>query len=822
MANADWDLGQKLIEQGVCSMDQVREILSLQDRMLKMGAVSKPFARVLLEKGYVRRDQLLEAGVREGELPAPIEERTPPRTPPARGSRRPLVVVAVLLVAIAGLILYARGAFAPAPAAGPAGANPQPPTEEELDAFAKAQLDKIAEAAGKSADFENAPDVVARYQAFMRAQAGKKWEIEANRRLKDFRGRAEVYAKAEIEDLRAGESTLRESGRWVELLALYRKFPGRFLETTDTGGEVKQKIQEVTQRLIERYVRDKAEVEQLLKDQKPADALARVKAMELATPPERKEDLFGLRALVERESRGVAEKARQEVADAYFKVDGPFREAMSRRDGFRASLELREFLTAPWKPEQKPFVTVRGVDYAALLKAFEPWDPDKIASISAEGVPETDSPDVLGTGEGALLALRNAAYMALFMRSYRAAYEAVVASKETLSLPGLGDGHFEKKDGKTVFVVKTGEVFEPDTSPLGEDDFAILALRAAPEDAANLARVGLYYFYSCPNRADKAFEYLVRARLRGARGVSLYLGGLGAAAENELKRRLETKFGAAQDMFKSGRRPLARKLLGDLLEYPEHPFTKSVRPEIEKMLYDIVEGTEREKKLFAEYKGKVEVVDESTLRVSYDFEGKEQQDAFESVSEEGPRKFKGRWHIDGGAMESSSDASVLRWKPPVRGDLALEYDLTPIDEAQNIVVDLYYHRGQSAHYAVVFGFDWVGKRDGDRDNSVEDRFGMPRTCVIKYPVTVDKARWTEAETWDGWKSRLVGKAAGAWKPTKGQMARIRVERAGASLRVLADRVLVWEGEDASYSEGQLLFYSDRRCRIDNLSITFKP
>ncbi|HEV3029702.1 MAG TPA: hypothetical protein VG457_19140, partial [Planctomycetota bacterium] len=62
MANADWDLGQKLIEQGVCSMDQIREILSLQDRMLKMGAVSKPFARVLLEKGYVRRDQLLKAG----------------------------------------------------------------------------------------------------------------------------------------------------------------------------------------------------------------------------------------------------------------------------------------------------------------------------------------------------------------------------------------------------------------------------------------------------------------------------------------------------------------------------------------------------------------------------------------------------------------------------------------------------------------------------------------------------------------------------------------------------------------------------------------
>jgi len=610
MANADWDLGQKLIEQGACSMDQVREILSFQDRMRKMGAAPKPFARVLLEKGFVRRDQLLQAGVREGDLPSAREEKPLPKPPAAGGSRRLLAVGAVLLVGIGGLILYARGAFGPAAPAGPALGPTRPLTEEELDAFAKSHLDKIAEFAGTSADFGNAPDVVARYEAFMKAQAGKKWEIEANRRLRDYRGRAESYAKAEIEELRAGEAALRESGRWVELLALYRKFPARFLDTTDTGREVKQKLLEVTQRLIERYAKDKAEVERLLQDGKPADALARVKAMELSTPPERKEDLFKLRALVERESRGVAEKARQEVADAYFKIDGPFREAMSRRDGFRASLVLREFLTAPWKPEQRAFVRVRDVEYDALLKAFEPWDPDRIASISADGVPESDSPELLGTGEGALLALRNAAYMAIFMRSYKVAYDAAVASKEPLALPGLGEGHFEKKDGKTVFVVRTGEVLEPDTSPLGEDDFAYLALKSHPEDPTGLARAGLFYFYACPNRAEKAFEYLARARIGGARGVAVYLGGLGAAAESELKRRLETKFGAAQDMFKSGRRPLARRLLGDILEYPDHPFTKSVRPDIEKMLYDIVEGTEREKKLFTEYKGKVEVVDD--------------------------------------------------------------------------------------------------------------------------------------------------------------------------------------------------------------------
>jgi hypothetical protein len=304
--------------------------------------------------------------------------------------------------------------------------------------------------------------------------------------------------------------------------------------------------------------------------------------------------------------------------------------------------------------------------------------------------------------------------------------------------------------------------------------------------------------------------------------VRLYLGGLGATAEGELKRRLETKFGAAQDLFKGGRRPQAKKLLGDLLEYSDHPFVASVRGEIEKLLYEIAEGSDKEKKLYAEYKGKVEILDAATLRVTYDFEGKEQQDAFELIAEEGSRKFKGRWHVDGGSIESSSDASAMRWKTPVRGDVTVEYDLTPVEEAQNVVLDLYTHRGTGNHYAVVFGFDWIGKRDGDRDNSAEERFGMPRSCLLKYPIAVDKARWNEAGIWDGWKSRLVGKPVSDWKPSKGQTARIRVERQGAAIRILADRVLVWEGEDAEYTEGQLLFYSDSRCRIDNLSITFKP
>jgi len=823
MANADWDLGQKLIEQGSCSMDQIREVLSLQDRMRKMGATTKSFPRVLLEKGYARREQLLKAGVLPADLPPPVEEKTAAVPAAARAPRRlaPWVLGGGLLALASLLILYARGS-ARTESPGPAPGLPSGLSEAELEANAKAHLDQISALAVQGGEFVNAPDVVTRLLAFIKAHAGTPWEDQARQLLREYRDRADVLAKGALEDLKTDEESLREQGRWVDLLALYRKFPPQFLETTDSGRAVQERMREASRQLLEIYSRDKAEVEKLLQEGKLSDALARAKAMELTAPPEKSEELFTLRARVERESRGVAEKARQEVADAYFKIDGPFRDAMSRRDGVRAAQVILQFLLAPWKPEQKPFVMVRGINYSEILKACDPWDPDALAALCEAGIPEADSPSRLGTGEGALLALRNAAWMAIFMRTYKGAYDAAVAAGLPVDLPGLGKGRFEKRNGKTVFVVETGEVLEPDTSPLGEDDLVALALRSGAQTARSLGQIGFFYFYACPDKQKPAYDYLVRAALKDARGVRLYLGGLGAAAESELKRRLETKFGAAQDLFKNGRRPQARKMLGDLLEYPDHPFVKSVRPEIEKLLYEIAEGSDREKRLYAEYKGKVEILDSALLKVTYDFEGKEQQDAFEMLAEEGPRKFKGRWRVDGGVLESASEASVLRWKTPVKGDLTVEYDLTPVEEAQNLVLDLYTHRGSGNHYAVVLGFDWVGKRDGDRDNSAEERFGMPRTCLLKYPVAVDKARWNEALTWDNWKARLVGKAAAAWKPVRGRTARIRVEREGRALRLLADRVLVWEGEDAEYTEGQLLFYSDSRCRIDNLSITFKP
>lgn len=825
MANTDWDLGQKLIEQGACTLDQVREILSLHDRLRKMGTASKPFARVMLERGFATREQLLRAGAEERDLPPPIEEKAAVR--PAAGPRRSRGPQAfgVLALALAGLVALVVVLREPGEESAPEhkGAIPAPLSEEAADKLLQEQLDGIGVLARGVSNFENAPEVVRRYETIMKAQAGKKWEIEAHRRLKAYRNAAELAAKADLEDLEKGEAELRDRGQWKDLLAHYAKFPAPLLQVTDSGRLVREKIQGVKQRLLETYAKDKGEAEKLFQEKNYAAALARVKSMELTVPAERQDDLLGLRLRIEKESRGAAEKARQDVADAYYKVDGKFKEAMARRDGYRAALVLRDFINADWKDDQRPFVWVRNVDYPALFKAVEPWTPETLQALCEAAVPETDQPERLGTGESALLALRNAAALALFMRDYLDAFHAAVATKEALDLPSLGKGHFEKRDQRTVFIAEGGAVLEPETSPLLEKDFEALAMkRGAPEGAAHV-RAGFFYFYSAPTMQERAWDHLVRAALLGARGVRLYLGGLAAAAELEQKRTLETKFGAAQDLFKSRQWPQTKKLLGEILEFAHHPYAASVRPEIEKMLYEIAEGSERERHLAVQYLAKkVEAAGSETIRVIYDFEGREQIEAFEPVAEEGARKFKGRWRAERGALESSTDASVLRWKTTIKGDVALEYDLTPLEDAQNIVIDLCYNRGRANHYAVVLGFDWVGKQDGDRDNTAEERYGMPRTCILKYPVLVDKGRWMNAETWDGWKSRLVGKPVGAWKPSKGKTTRLKIERKGASLRVLADRVLVWEGEDSDYSEGQLLFYSDCRCRISDLSITFKP
>ena len=822
MPSSDWELGQKLVEQGICKLDHVREALSIQDQMKRMGVVPKPLAQILVEKGFVKESALRAAGVAvSGAAPKAALPR-PSRRLEKRFSPAPIVVL-VVLAGIGGLIAWVV-LRKPPEKPGPGVVKETAPTEDP-ERGPREELDRIGAFERTSADFSNGPEVLKRYEDYQRKHQGRRWELEAHKRLQEYRVKAEALARPELDAIRAREPELREQQRLVDLLRLYEKFPARYLPITDSGKAVRETVEELRKQVREAYVNARAEIEKLAKEGKLDEAVARVKALEAIAPPEHLKEVEDLRARLATEGRVRGEVVRKEVADAYFGIDGKMKQALAQRPPVPriAAVEVAKFLFAPWTEEQRPYARVPGVDYDLLAKAVAEWKPEVIAALCDAAAPDAASPDRLTTGEAALLDLRNAAIVDLFFRDAQAAYQEAVAKKSKLDLPSLGKGYFEKKDGKTVYVIENQRIVDGELNPLAQEDLEYLALRSGAPPAALHARIGFFLYYCAGGKPDRAYEHLSKAKVAGAKGIQVYLFGIVRVLERRLAIELENKFGAAQECHKNRQLAAAKKLIGELLAHPDHPFVKEKRPEIERMLADVAEGTDLEKKLSAQHKGRAEALPGGRVRVTYDFEGAEQLAAFEFVVDEDGRKFKGRWRQEKGALESSTEASVIRWRSPVKGDVAVEYDLTPVEDAQNIVLDLYENRGSPRHYAVILGFDWVGRADGDKDNSAEDRFGMPRTCVVKYPVSVDKERWVLAQHWENWTGRLVGRAAGAaFKPAKGKTHRLKVERAGKSIRLLADGAPAWEGEDDAYSAGSLLFFSDSRCRLDNLSITFSP
>jgi hypothetical protein len=828
MAKSDWDLGQDLIERGFCTLDQVREALSIQDRMKAMGILPKALPEVLLEKGFVTPEQLQAAGIRAS---APVAPRPALlRAPRPIGKRRSpapwfaLVATAAVIAAGAffgGDILKVFSGPGPRPEAKRPDQPAEPSEIERADQAAREDLDRIGAFALTSNDFENAREVAARYDGYMRKHAGQKWELEGNRRLQEYRAKAEAFARPRLDEILKEESPLRDQGRLGELLKRFRAFPSRFHEVTEAGRIVREKITELENRQKEEYLHGKADAEKLLSDKKFEAALDRAAALKLSAPDDPTlQEVADLQTRIEFEYKAATQKVREEVSDAYFKVDGAFKEFLSKRpsDPRRAAGAVAEFLWAPWPQEKRPFVRVRGVDYDFLRKALDEWRPEAVVAICDPAVPEVESAEKLSTAESALLDLRSASLVALFYRDLDRSYQRAVEARESLDLPVLGKGHFEKREGRTVYLADGRGVVD---QPLTEADLGAIAMRAGPLDAAMHARLGFYYYYGAPSEFPRAYAHLLKAREK-VKGLAPYLADLAAVAQAELSRVLRVKFETGEDLYKKGQKGPAKQVLEEMLEHADHPFVKERRTTIERMLFEIAEGSEKERLLALAYRGRGQALEGGRARVTYDFSDKAQLEAFEFVTEEAPRKFKGRWKLDHGALESSNEASAVRWKTPVKGDVVLEYDLAVLEDPQNIVVDLYYAKGQSRHYAVVLGFDWVGKADGDLKNTKEDEYGMPRTCVIKYPVAVDKSRWVLAAEWDNWKSRLVGRAKGVWKPLKGKSYRMQVARLGTSIRLSADKEVVWEGEDAAYSEGQVVFFSDSRCRIGNLSITFRP
>jgi hypothetical protein len=793
-SSADWLFGQKLVAMGVCPLDQIRDALAEADRE------KRPLAEVLRDRG-VSLAKLREAGATVAERPG-----TPVRRPLAelKPSKLPWVLAAAALLAVGGWLIL------------------RPSSETKLvetdpDRAPREELEKLA----ASEDLEKAPEVVGAYEAYGRRWAGLKWELRSHEKLEAFRARADVPARAALEALAPREAELLEAGRIADALRLYLAIPPKFL-ATDAGKAAKAKILELGQKARAAYAKGRGEAEKLLADGKFAAAEEKARALAAVAPAEAGPEIDDLKVRIDREARGARGKARQEVADKYLEIDGKVKAHLTRRPPSPrgAAREILLFVTAPWDETRRPFARAEGVDYEALKKAVEDWNPEALRAAAEAALPDPESPDRLSTGEAAILDFRAAALVELFYRDAQAAMRKAVESGEALDLPGLGKGRFEKQGESTVFVRAGAGIVEASGAPLSDEDLEALAGRESGAEAD--LRAGFFYFQCSPGREAKAYDRLEKARQAGAKGVKVYLTGLYLARQVDLAKSLRTKFEAAEEVFGKRQWPATRKLLGEVLEHAAHPFVKEKRPLIEKMLFEIADGSDAERRLSARMKGKATTLPDGRVRVVYDFETPDQADGFEPPGEDEARAFPGRWRIVEGGLESSArEASVLRWKTPLKGDVEVSYDLTPIEEPQNVTAALYARKGGPGHYAVVLGFDWVGRGEGDRDNSVEDRRGMPRACVIKYPVKADKLRWREPDEWLRWQERLVGERTSKdpIKPALGKTLRLSIVRQGALIRVLADGEEYWRGEDVEHNDGSLVFFSDSRCRLEAVAIT---
>ncbi|HEX7896599.1 MAG TPA: hypothetical protein VF950_02485 [Planctomycetota bacterium] len=793
-SSADWIFGQKLVALGVCPLAEIRDALAEADRD------KRPLADVLRDRG-VPVGKLREAGAQVADRPAAPARRPLPEIRPSR------VPWAIAIAALLGVGVWL--ATRPPAESNVVDADPDRAPREELEKLAAAE------------DLEKAPEVVRAYEGYGKRWAGLKWELRAHEKLQVFRAKADVPARAALEELAPKEVELLAAGRIGDALRLYLAYPAKFL-VTEAGSAAKAKILELSQKARAAFVKGKAEAEKLLADGKFKAAEDKAGALAAVAPAEAAGEIEDLKVRIDREARGARGKARQEVADKYLEIDGKVKAHLTRRPPSPrgAAREILAFVTAPWDETRRPFARAEGVDYDAVKKAVEDWNPEALRAAAEAALPDPESPDRLSTGEAAILDFRAAALVELFYRDAQAAMRKAVESGEAMNLPGLGKGRFEKQGETTVFVREGAGIVEASAVPLSDEDLEALAARESGAEAD--LRAGFFYFQCSPGREVKAYDRLEKARQAGARGVRVYLTGLYLARQVDLAKSLRTKFEAAEDVFGKRQWPATRKLLGEMLEHPEHPFVKEKRPLIEKMLFEIADGSDAERRLSARLKGKATILPDGRARIVYDFESPEQADGFEPPGEDEARAFPGRWKVVEGGLESSArEASVLRWKTPLKGDVEVAYDLTPIAEPQNVTAALYARKGGPGHYAVVLGFDWVGRGEGDRDNSAEDRRGMPRACVIKYPVKADKLRWREADEWLRWHERLVGERTSKepLKPVLGKTLRLTIQRTGSRLRVLADGEEYWSGEDAEYAEGSLVFFADSRCRLEALVIT---
>ncbi len=797
--------------------------------------------------------KMLEARRKPIEVVAKVEAPKPEPARPATAAlplRRPtpapsggsggmlIAVAAVLVAAVAGGILFKDKIFPPAPV------DPvKPPPIVVDDATAKkaqTEFDAIAGAVKADPGFDHIADVLRRYDGFASRYKGTTWEGKAIDARSEYVKAADVVAKVQVDETASRAGGHISAGRWRDALREYERFPARFLELP-CAMEVKQQVASLTGKIAEMYARDKSELERLVQRGDFASALEKIQFMKEYALNQSLPDLEKREMELQVMKDAATSAVEKNLNDQYLSQFEPdLRQLLGSRRWAEAAAAVVAYVTKDRSEEEKRFVLIAGVDYAALGAAVKAADWAAVMKAAETGAGDPWTPLTASLGSRLLLDLRNAATLEIFRVQVEAGLEIAFKrkDKEKVELEGQPGERcfFDVRTNKRYLVVdgKRTTEFEDvwkDVAPL---DHVMLAFRSLDEDrdkagakargdGVQLLRAVLYlYFHPAGDKyLPQEESYLRIAISAGAKGARIYDSNIATLKKKQAEHAFQRDFDQAKKLVELRKWDEAKRVIERLLAEKSSAFINEHRAELDQLGAKVAEATKVEREFEAVYHGRVESLDGGRLRVTYDFETKNQMQAFESL--EPDPKVKGKWTHDRGAIGSSGDQCAMRWRPIVKGDVEVEYELTPIDEPQNVAVDLYWSAASSKHYSVVFGFDIIFGKE-DPKNTVEDNHEMPRTCILKYPLGVrpnDESYIFDAY-WENIKKRQVGKAQGSWKLDKNKKAKVKVVRAGKRIAMLLDGTPMWEGEDGDYNEGSVLFYADSRARIDNLSITFKP
>ncbi len=736
------------------------------------------------------------------------------------------VLAVFLVLAVAGAVWYVASDSGP----GPGGASPEVSRPDPWAQYAQEELTSIRSAEGALEYFVGAGKILSRYRVLRNKVRGTKWEARASQQEAAFRDSLQRAAGEELEKIRALEKPLREQKADAKVLTLYNSFPGQFVPVTPEGEIVADEIRILRSRIRDRFIGDRKILEEHLKQWELEEARNILVRMEGFTSDELRKDIDELEETIVELERARSVQVQRYVADQYLTVDQQIRAAMKKRNASVAVRAILRFLEQDWRENESPFVYLPSVDYAELIRLIrgEQWK-DVLGRTQID--PET--PSHMLTAQEILLDLRCAALVSLFRKkaeeglalaldtgekslfefqrargskSYLIRKEGhlwlVVGEDRIIPLEGLGS--FPTVDLVTLGIFGWGkETPSFETSPWGQM-------------AAGL----LFHFSGSAVDFGRSRQYLQKAKELGMKGVDVYLSTLSASQTDRQEMMIRQEIHQVENWIRKHKYEEAWVTLDTLLRESSHPLVVSKKEELAEKLTLINAKRTVLKKLSSDFRAPVTYTSSGRLQVKYDFSMPKQIEAFGSLEKAGGHSLRGRWKWRQGVMESATFPSAMQWKIPMKGDLDIFYELTPMEDPQNIVIDLFYHPGGKKHYAVVFGFDWVGRANGDPQNEVEEKFGMPRTCILKYPVDVLLRDWELPGTWARWKERLVGGAVQSVSIQRETTHYVRILREEARLQLHVDGKLVWEGEDAEYREGFLLFYSDCRTRIDNLRIRF--